>query len=197
MPDSHHSDLVGAATHGDAAAIDALLERHLPGLLAYVRLHAGSLIRDRESCSDLAQSVCREVLENAGRLDYRGEAPFRKWLFSKAMSKIIDRQRYWHAQKRSPAREQRYDAQSDGAMREVLASFSTASKIAIAEEDLARVERVFAELPEDYRRVITLARIIGCSHAEVAAEMGRNEGAVRMLLNRALVRLAYLLNHDE
>ena len=197
MSDSHHSDLVGAATRGDAAAIDALLERHLPGLLAYVRLHAGSLIRDRESCSDLAQSVCREVLENAGRLDYRGEAPFRKWLFSKAMSKIIDRQRYWHAQKRSPAREQNYDARSDGAMREILASFCTPSNIAIAEEDLARVERVFAGLPEDYRRVITLARIIGCSHAEVAAEMGRGEGAVRMLLNRAIVRLGYLLNRDE
>jgi DNA-directed RNA polymerase specialized sigma24 family protein len=42
--------------------------------------------------------------------------------------------------------------------------------------------------------VISLARIVGLSHAEIAKEMGRSEGAVRTLLSRALARLATLLD---
>jgi len=180
-----------------APGVDALIERHLPGLLAYVRLHSGPLIRARESCSDLAQSVCREVLSGRERLEYRGEAPFRKWLFAKAMSKILDRQRYWMAQKRDPDREQRYDELSDGALLQTLNSVCSPSEAVAGAEDLERFERVFAGLPEDYRRVILLARIVGCSHAEIAEELGCTEGASRMLLNRALVRLAAAMNRDE
>ena len=37
-------------------------------------------------------------------------------------------------------------------------------------------------------------RILGRSHAEIAVEMGKSEGAVRTLLSRALVRLSALLD---
>ena len=37
--------------------------------------------------------------------------------------------------------------------------------------------------------MIVAARLFGPSHAEIAAEMGRIEGAVRMLLHRALAHL--------
>jgi hypothetical protein len=63
--------------------------------------------------------------------------------------------------------------------------------------DMRRLEVVFAQLPEDYRQVITLARIVGLSHAEIAGEMGRNEGTVRVLLHRALVRLGWLLHQER
>ena len=38
--------------------------------------------------------------------------------------------------------------------------------------------------------MITAARIFGQSHAEIAKELDKSEGAVRVLLHRALVRLA-------
>ena len=57
MPDAGR-DLVDKASRGDAVAVDALLERHLPALHAFVRLHAeGDAIVARESRSDLVQSV--------------------------------------------------------------------------------------------------------------------------------------------
>jgi RNA polymerase sigma factor (sigma-70 family) len=49
------------------------------------------------------------------------------------------------------------------------------------------MERAFDLLSDDHREVITLSRIVGLSHAEIAAELGRSEGAVRVLLSRALV----------
>jgi RNA polymerase sigma factor (sigma-70 family) len=58
-----------------------------------------------------------------------------------------------------------------------------------------QMELAFDRLPDDYREVITLARIVGLSHAEIARQMGRGEGAVRMLLSRALV--AYVAAMDQ
>ena len=57
--------LITSATGGDRAAITAVLERCLPGLLAYARLHAGERVLLQESGADIVQSVCRELLEGS------------------------------------------------------------------------------------------------------------------------------------
>ena len=97
--------LVQEAQRGDSAALDELLQRHIPALRAFIRLRCGKQIRDKESCSDLVQSVCREVLGELGRFEYRGEASFRNWLFGWATHKIQNRARYYRAEKRDAARE--------------------------------------------------------------------------------------------
>jgi RNA polymerase sigma factor (sigma-70 family) len=50
---------------------------------------------------------------------------------------------------------------------------------------LARLER----LPEDYRRVIVLAKVEGLDTAEIAARMNRSRENVSLLLHRAVKRL--------
>jgi RNA polymerase sigma-70 factor (ECF subfamily) len=197
LQDVPHETLVTHASQGDAEAMDALLERHLPGLRAYVRLHAGPLLRQRESCSDLAQSVCREVLQAMRGFEYRGEAPFCKWLYQKALSKLQMRQRYYLADKRSPARERALADEGGTQLREIYASICSPSQVAIRNEDLALLEATFDQLPDDYRKVISLAHIVGLAHAEIAEEMGRSEIAVRSLLHRALARLGWLLHRAE
>jgi RNA polymerase sigma-70 factor (ECF subfamily) len=193
-------DLVTRATRGHSRALDELVAANLPALVAYLRLHARGLLLQRGSCADLAQSVCREVLEHAGSFEFRGEAPFRKWLFQKALSKIVDRQRYWLADKRTPAREE-LDGSADVAssatpVAELLASFATPSQVAIRNEDFERLERAFDQLPDEYREVLTRARLYGESHEEIARDLGKSEGATRVLLHRALARLGYLMSHD-
>jgi RNA polymerase sigma-70 factor (ECF subfamily) len=63
----------------------------------------------------------------------------------------------------------------------------------MAREELATLERALAELPEDYRQVILLTRVMNLGHATVAEQMGRSETATRSLLHRALARLARLM----
>src|SRR5262249_2787788 len=142
MADDSLDSLVQRATQGDSAAVDELLVRHLPGLRAYVRLHSDPLLRERESCSDLVQSVCRRVLGDIAGFDYRGEAAFRSWLFQKAHGKILDRRRYWLAQRRDAKREERQPA-------EFVAAFCTPSQAAIGKETMQRLEGCFDRLPED------------------------------------------------
>ena len=73
----------------------------------------------------------------------------------------------------------------------------TASQLASANELSERMERAFDQLSEEHREVIALSRIVGLSHAEIAAQLGRSEGAVRMLLSRALVAYTAALDRSQ
>ncbi len=187
-------ELVDAAARGEGGAIERLLERHLPGLRAFVRLRADRVVRAKESSSDLVQSVCREVLEHMDRFQYRSEAGFRQWLYRTAERKIVDRFRYYSAEKRNAAREVEPGAEEgaeDAAqLLEHYRPFYTPSHDAMVREELRRVEDAFAELPQDYRDIITMSRIVGLSNAEIAAELGRTEASVRNALYRGLALLS-------
>lgn len=194
-------DLIEAARRGDASAREALLASNLPGLRAYIRLHSGELVRAKESVSDLVQSVCREMLEDLPVLPTLTEEAFRHWLYTSARRKILDRKKYWEAEKRESAREVALSSPecdvNDRALLESYAALATPSRHAAVREEIARLERAFEQLPEDHREVITLARLVGLSHRAIAERMGRNEEAVRQLLARARARLARLLRPPD
>ena len=61
-------------------------------------------------------------------------------------------------------------------------------------EEIARLEAAIDQLPEEQREVITLAHLVGLSRADIGAQMGRTEEAVRALLHRAKARLSILLD---
>ena len=171
-------------TERDRPNLDALLLQYLPRLRAFVRVHTNATVRKHESCSDLVQSVCREVLAGAEAFRYEGDAPFRSGLFRTALNKILERPRHLTAQKRDVRRKTTESAIDYGSLPGV---DPTASQLAAASELSERMERAFDQLSDDHRHVIALSRIVGLGHAEIAAEMGRSEGAVRVLLSRALV----------
>ncbi len=177
-------------------AIEALLERHLPALRAFVRLRTAKAIRDRESQSDLLQSICRELLEGEARFDYQGEAQFRNWLYTAALRKLTERDRYHRAQARDVAREVRMQAGADSAAAvvDLYATVTTPSVHAASAEEMARIEAAFERLPEQQREVITLARIVGLPHKDIATQLGLSEANCRQLLRRGLVRLETILD---
>ncbi|MFY9342560.1 MAG: sigma-70 family RNA polymerase sigma factor [Planctomycetota bacterium] len=181
--------LVRASQH-DSGAVATLLEQHLPALRAFVRLKAGPSLLAKESCSDLAQSVCRDVLENASRFQFGGEAEFRKWLFTTAMRKIADRAEHWRAGKRNQHKERGGLDEQDLAG---IAGIWTPSGQAAAREELQRVEAAFGKLAPEKQEVILMARLMGLSHAQIAQELGKTEVAVRSILSRALAELSAFL----
>jgi RNA polymerase sigma-70 factor (ECF subfamily) len=183
------------AKNGDRSALDELIRRHLPGLCAFVRLQLGGTLRARESASDIAQSVCREVLEQLDRFDSGGDEGFRRWLFTTAMRKIRDRAAYWRAQRRDAARDQPIDV--DDALAHACREITSPSAAAGGKELVDRIERAFDGLAEDDREVILLSRVLGLPHDEIARQTGRSEGACRVLLHRALGKLARMLDAPD
>jgi RNA polymerase sigma-70 factor (ECF subfamily) len=185
--------LVAAASRGEQPAIDELIARHLPRLRAYVRLRMGADLRAREGSMDLVQSVCRELVSHLDEFRWEGEERFLGWLFTTALYKLQEKQRFHGREKR--AGERPLDVDDDGVLA-AAASFLTPSRVAAGREHLQRFENAFRALPDDYREVIALSRIVGLGHREIAARMNRSEAATRKLLGRALAELGSLLGAD-
>lgn len=185
--------------HDPAPPPSRLLEDHLAGLRAFVHLRLGRALRAKEESQDLVQSVCREVLADLPHFEPRAGASFRDWLFRLAENKIRDRWRHWQREKRNVAREVELDATEieDASVCADLANLCTPSRVAAGREELARLERAFCELPDDYREVIVLARLRGLTHAQIAEHLGRTELATRTLLSRALARLALAMEDGD
>jgi RNA polymerase sigma-70 factor (ECF subfamily) len=203
-PDLHSDEdsaqLAERAARGDRQAVERLIERHLPELRAFVRLRAGEALRQRESASDLVQSTCREVLSHLERFQFPDESAFRRWLFVTAQRKIADRIDHYTAQKRAAVREERL-ASENGAQDDQLATcyrrFSSPSRRALVRDEIERLERAFDELTEEQREVVTLAHVAGLSRAQIAEQLGKSENAVRIVLHRALARLAEIVNAGD
>ncbi len=193
-PANQTAALVAAAQQRAPGAVEQLLVRNLPGLEAFVRLRMGPVLRGLLTAPDLVQSVCREVLEDLGDFEFRGEAPFRHWLFVRAENKLREKHRYHRAEKR--------DHGKVTALPDATTAFSayqtlcTPSKDLEVRETMRAVEAAFDQLPDDYREAITLHKLCGLSHAEIAERMDRSEGAVRNLVYRGISRLALLVNGD-
>lgn len=170
-------------TSSDSNDPAELVARYLPALRTFVRLRMGTELRAKEESCDIVQSVAREVLQHADRFQHGGESGFRAWLFTTAHRKVVNHLQHWRAQARDGAREV--------VMPEELAGLGTTpSRHASAREELVAIERAFDSLTPEQSEVVTSSRLLGLSHAEIAARLGKSEVAVRKMLSRALARLA-------
>lgn len=189
--------LVGLLSSGDPGAVHALLERYLGDLHAYVARHAGDALQLREAPEDMVQSVCREVLEGVqrGAFTYRGEAEFRQWLYQAALHKIQMRARYFAAERRGQERETPLAALDDSRGELPLGTTRTPSRSAVAREEHERFVAALRQLPAEQQRLIEWAHFEGLGHREIASRLGVSEANSRMMLSRALARLARIATH--
>lgn len=183
--------LVSRASSGDARAVHGLIERYLPDLERFVDQQAGAALRRRESPSDLVQSACREALEGlaSGRFDYRGEPEFRAWLFRLALHKVQQKGRFHGAGRRSPKVEIEV---SPSRAEQLFETLHTPSRSAEDREERRRFEAAFARLDPQQQDLIAWSHLEGLSHRQIADKLGTSEGNSRVLLARALSRLARL-----
>lgn len=180
-------ELVKRAANGDQAAVGELVARHLIRIRAFLRLRCGAALRAKESATDLAQSVCHDVIRNLDGFRWEGQAQFEGWLCLAAFRKVSDRAAYWGTARRDVAREA---PNGDGALLDLYRRSASPSQIVSGREEIEKIERAFDELPDDYREVILLSRVVGLSREEVATRMGRTEDSVRNLLFRGLAQLS-------
>jgi RNA polymerase sigma factor (sigma-70 family) len=188
---SNHNDQDPAEAPAPNRKLDALFERNLPLLIAFLRARVGNALAARESIHDLAQSVCREVLRDQAELQFRNDESFRAFLFLQASRKIVDRARFHRMAMRNPDREvERLD---NGESHDLLANCAellTPSRSLAAREEIERVEAAIRALPHNQSEVVMLSRIGGVSYPEIALQLGISVPAVRSLTARGLASLA-------
>lgn len=177
--------------------LPTLLEENLDRLNRFVRRTAGPLLRAKESVSDITQSVCRELLNHAGRFTKGGEKGFRSWLYTTARRKIYDRNDYHRAAKRDVGRERTATGEDRKVAPEDLGHLETPSQDAIARENLELLQDAYSRLSIQDQEIIRLSRFDGHSHKEIAEILELSLDAVYQRLSRALARLETILSEKE
>jgi RNA polymerase sigma-70 factor (ECF subfamily) len=173
------TELVEAAQAGDAAALEALLERHERRLFRFAR----RLCRHREDAEDVLQ----ESLLAAARAlpGFRGASSISTWLYTIARSYCIKKRR------RSVFAPALVSLEGDApaAVRRV-ADPARGPEEALESKRLeAALDRAIAALDRPYREVLLLRDVEGLSAAEVAGVTGLSVPAVKTRLHRARARL--------
>lgn len=127
-------------------------------------------VRDRGVAEDITADVFHRALESLGKYQWQG-APFSAWLLRIAANALAD---HWRKTSREavPTADELLD-----------------SAVADDTEGRAILAEMVAGLPEDQRRVILRRFVDQRSIKEIAAELGRSEGAVKQLQLRALENL--------
>jgi RNA polymerase sigma-70 factor, ECF subfamily len=166
----------------DPLQFDALYRRYLAQVYSYAYYELG----DHHEAEDATERTFLAALTNLGRFEERarpadgeGASTFRVWLFQIARNTIANQRR---GRRRHP------QAPLDAAAL-VADPLDVEGGVALRDEAAAAWNAV-GRLPADRRRALVLRFVEEMSTAEIAGILGRSEGAVRVLIHRALRTVA-------
>jgi RNA polymerase sigma-70 factor (ECF subfamily) len=157
---------------GDAAAFDALYQRHRAGLHGFFRRMTGSA----STADDLLQVAFLNLVRARERYA-RGE-PFKPWLYAIARNAARDHLRLAHHREVGGPEAEAPLAQAE----------ARAPETADADE-VAALRQALDTLPPQYREAVVLHQLQGLSFAEVAAALHSTPGAVKVRAHRGYQRL--------
>ncbi|MHB8573311.1 MAG: RNA polymerase sigma factor [Candidatus Dormibacteria bacterium] len=164
-------DLVERA-RADPEAFGRLYDRYFPSIYRFV----ASRLPDQSAAEDVTAEVFMKALRSIGGYRHQGH-PFSAWLYQIAINAIRDRHR-----------SRRYQLTDE-------LSAAIASAEAPVEEQVlmnAEARRLWAlveRLPEAQRHAMVLRFQQDLSTAQVAVALRRSEGAVKLLIHRAVQRI--------
>ncbi len=171
-PTSDDAELVHRAQAGDLEAFGDLYERYADPIFRYIF----SRVPVEAEAEDLTEAVFLKAFSAIGGYQDKGH-PYSAYLYRVAKNTLAD---HWRGRETTFPLE---DAEEIEAQDPVL------DDQMIQMEQRAQMAEALTQLPEDYQEVIRLRVLTGMSTRETAWWLQRSEGAVRVLLHRALQAL--------
>lgn len=191
-------DLLALAQASNRDAITELLSR--TGSRVRERLTGRIPAKHRAKLSedDVMQITYMDAVRLLGRFQTGGEGAFAGWLTTLAENNLNDAIKELGRLKRGGKRIQvdnvvRSDDTYTTLMGQITGTITSPSSAAQREERRSTLDRALAKLPRDYERVLRMYDLEERPIEEVAAALGRSEGAAYMIRARAMERLKELL----
>ena len=170
------------AAQADPARFEALYRKYLAQVYSYAFYE----LRDHHEAEDATERTFLAALTNLGRFEERarpadgeGASTFRVWLFQIARNAVAERRR---------RQRRRHEAPLEAAA-SVAAPIDIEGDAAL-HDAAAEAWRAVERLDGDRRRALILRFVDEMSTAEIAGVLDRSEGAVRVLIHRALRSVA-------
>jgi RNA polymerase sigma-70 factor (ECF subfamily) len=170
------------AAQADRSAFAILYRRYLDGVYGYAFYQLG----DHHDAEDATERIFLAALAALGGFRDTGST-FRAWLFRIAHNTIANAHRS-RARRPTVALPENWDRPAPDA--------DPAGLVGRGEE-LREVLAQVDQLPEERRQVILLRFVDELTSREIGIVLDRSEGAVRVLLHRALRELAARLAEDR
>jgi RNA polymerase sigma-70 factor (ECF subfamily) len=167
------AELIAAAKDGEASAFGVLYERYMELIFRYVRGRVSN-VRDAE---DITERVFLNAFESLDGYRERGR-PYSAFLYQVARNAIIDSYRDSSNEHDLEIPERIRDPSAD-----------EPDDMLVQAERVEAIKAAMAQLSEDYQEVIRLRVLLSLPTSQAARWLKRSEGAVRVLLYRALKAL--------
>ena len=166
-----------AAGTGRAAALQSVYDAHVEQIYRFVYFKVGN----REDAEDITSQV---FIKAAQSLDVEQPAQtMLAWLYQVARTTITDHWRHYYKGVTTSLDEMEEDGPMYLAAEPIIAG---GQEVEEAEPAIEKARAVLALLPENYRRVLELRFLHGCSLKETAAAMQITEANAKVIQHRAI-----------
>ena len=166
-------------------------------LMAMANMAVPAHLRAKFDMEDVVQDALLKVHRNPGAFEGRSDGERQAYLKKALASALADQMRRYHSRGRGVGLERSLEAALDDSsarLSQWLAADQTSpSQRASHEEQLFRLTRALARLPEDQREAVQHHHLRKLSLAETARAMNRTEHAVAGLIRRGLQTLRRML----
>jgi len=187
--------LVERVQKGDKEAFSLLFEKYRNRLAVIIHCRLGANLRRDADVDDVLQETLLRAFRKIEDFEYKAPGSFMGWLARISDHVIVDMARAQNRQKRA-GEHLRFRSESNPGGPEPADSY-TPSRIFRENESLGKFVETLERLPEDYRRVILLAKVEGLTTSEVAQRLEKSNEATSLLLHRAIKRLKALCEGRE
>ncbi|GAB4158171.1 MAG: sigma-70 family RNA polymerase sigma factor [Planctomycetaceae bacterium] len=194
--------LIEKIRNGDSSALLEFIEEKRLPLLAFIERNQSDALKRKIEAQDILQEVTLSAVNSFETMDLSERDPF-SWLCQLAERRIIDAHRkYVAAQKRSAQKEVALgapagDSDQGGLIDILVASMTSPSKAFSRGQREFRMLEALESLGDEARTALQLRYIQGLSSKDIAEQMDKTDGAVRVLLTRSLAKLQKILSEDN
>jgi RNA polymerase sigma-70 factor (ECF subfamily) len=189
-------ELTARIVAGSADAMADYIQMRRGDLLAVILNKMGPALRSRIEAEDILQEISTTAVTSMHDLDFSARGPF-GWLCEIIQRKVIDAERRFRSQKRGAHREVGIDGASDqgsvGIANLLVASITSPSRAFSRNQKEFVLLNAMEKMPDEQRRVLQMRYGDGLAPRDIARQIGKSDGATRVLLTRALQKLKDLV----
>ena len=175
-------ELLAQYVRGDKNAFAEIVRRYQQELFAFLQ----RFVNDPAAAEDLFQESFIQVHRNAGSFD--PQRRFRPWLFTIAANKARDYLRS-SSRRMAASLDNLTGSEAETTFLDLLEADGPPPPEELATgEDIARVQKVLAEMPAIYREVLLLSYFHQFAYKQMAEMLGVPLGTVKSRLHAALAQ---------